>query len=80
VALDGTLYLLSNSTFDARAALVWRPQTFQYYAFVAGALLSVLGLWARVFHVCFPATAAAHIGWQMSPFQFRLVWLIWRSG
>jgi hypothetical protein len=39
VALDGTLYLLSNSTFDARAALVWRPQTFQYYAFVAGALL-----------------------------------------
>ena len=40
VALDGALNLLSAAGgFDARANLVWWPQTLQYYSFVLGALL-----------------------------------------
>lgn len=34
--------------------------------------IGVTGLWAGVFHVFFPATAAALIGWQVSPFQFEV--------
>ena len=34
--------------------------------------IGVTGLWAGAFHVFFPATAAAHIGWQVSPFQFEV--------
>lgn len=34
--------------------------------------IGVTGLWAGVFHIFFPATAAAHIGWQVSPFQFEV--------
>jgi 4-amino-4-deoxy-L-arabinose transferase-like glycosyltransferase len=34
--------------------------------------VGVTGLWAGVSHVFFPATAAAHIGWQASPFQFEV--------
>jgi hypothetical protein len=29
-------------------------------------------LWAGTPHVFFPATAAAHIGWEVSPFQFEV--------
>lgn len=29
-------------------------------------------IWAGFFHVFFPATAAAEIGWQVSPFQFEV--------
>jgi disulfide bond formation protein DsbB len=42
---------------------------------LAGILLlpiGVTGLWAGVTHVFFPAVAAAHIGWQTSPFQFEV--------
>jgi hypothetical protein len=34
--------------------------------------IGVTGLWAGTSHVFFPATAAAHIGWQVSPFQFEV--------
>ena len=34
--------------------------------------IGVTGLWAGTAHVFFPATAAAHIGWQVSPFQFEV--------
>jgi len=30
------------------------------------------GLWAGIYHVFFPAIAAAYIGWQVSPFQFEV--------
>jgi disulfide bond formation protein DsbB len=30
------------------------------------------GLWAGIYHVFFPTIAAAHIGWQLSPFQFEV--------
>ena len=34
--------------------------------------IGVTGIWAGVTHVFFPATAAAHIGWAVSPFQFEV--------
>ena len=34
--------------------------------------IGVTGLWAGISHVFFPAMAAAHIGWQASPFQFEV--------
>jgi disulfide bond formation protein DsbB len=34
--------------------------------------IGVTGLWAGISHVFFPAIAAAHIGWQTSPFQFEV--------
>src|SRR5271155_1747628 len=34
--------------------------------------IGVTGLWAGAFHVFFPATAAALIGWEVSPFQFEV--------
>jgi len=33
--------------------------------------VGVTGLWAGIAHVFFPAMAAAHIGWEVSPFQFE---------
>src|ERR1700753_4328691 len=34
--------------------------------------IGVTGLWAGISHILFPAPAAAHIGWQVSPFQFEV--------
>jgi hypothetical protein len=34
--------------------------------------IGVTGLWAGLFHVLFPATAAKLIGWEMSPFQLEV--------
>jgi hypothetical protein len=34
--------------------------------------IGITGLWAGVSHIFFPTTAAAHIGWQVSPFQFEV--------
>jgi hypothetical protein len=34
--------------------------------------IGVTGLWAGISHIFFPAVAAAHIGWQVSPFQFEV--------
>ena len=34
--------------------------------------VGVSGLWAAVFHLFFPAIAAADIGWEVSPFQFEV--------
>jgi disulfide bond formation protein DsbB len=34
--------------------------------------IGVTGLWAGISHIFFPGTAAAHIGWQLSPFQFEV--------
>jgi hypothetical protein len=45
-----------------------RKQTF--LAWILLLPIGVTGLW--VSHVFFPATAAAHIGWQISPFQFEV--------
>jgi hypothetical protein len=34
--------------------------------------IGITGLWAGAFHVFLPATAAALIGWEVSPFQFEV--------
>ncbi len=34
--------------------------------------IGVTGLWAGAFHIFFPTTAAALIGWEVSPFQFEV--------
>jgi hypothetical protein len=34
--------------------------------------IGVTGIWAAIFHLFFPAVAAADIGWQTSPFQFEV--------
>jgi hypothetical protein len=34
--------------------------------------VGVTGLWAGAFHVFLPGTAAALIGWEVSPFQFEV--------
>ena len=34
--------------------------------------IGVTGLWAGAFHIFFPGTAAALIGWEVSPFQFEV--------
>jgi hypothetical protein len=34
--------------------------------------IGVTGLWAGIYHVFFPAVAAAYIGWEVSPFQFEV--------
>ena len=44
----------------------------RYLAWILLLPIGVTGLWAGVAHVFFPATAAAHIGWQVSPFQFEV--------
>jgi hypothetical protein len=42
--------------------------------------IGITGLWAGISHVFFPAVAAAHIGWQISPSNSRSVWRTSRSG
>ena len=44
----------------------------RYLAWILLLPIGVTGLWAGVAHVFFPATAATHIGWQVSPFQFEV--------
>ncbi|MGD9617819.1 MAG: DUF6790 family protein [Alphaproteobacteria bacterium] len=34
--------------------------------------IGVTGLWAGIAHVFFPHVAAAHIGWETSPFQYEV--------
>jgi len=44
----------------------------RFLAWVLLLPVGVTGLWAGITHVFFPATAAIHIGWQVSPFQFEV--------
>ncbi len=34
--------------------------------------IGVSGLWAGIMHTAFPQTAAAYIGWEVSPFQYEV--------
>jgi hypothetical protein len=44
----------------------------RYLSWILLLPIGVTGLWAGIAHVFFPETAAAHIGWQVSPFQFEV--------
>jgi hypothetical protein len=52
-----------------------RPHGGPASRFLAWILLlpiGVTGLWAGVAHIAFPQVAAAHIGWETSPFQYEV--------
>ncbi len=52
-----------------------RPRESAPGRFLAWILLlpiGVTGLWAGIAHVAFPHVAAAHIGWEVSPFQYEV--------
>jgi hypothetical protein len=49
-----------------------KPAAERFLAWLLLHPIGVTGLWAGTTHVFFPATAAAHIGWQTSPFQFEV--------
>ena len=44
----------------------------QFLSWVLLLPIGVTGLWAGAFHVFLPATSAALIGWEVSPFQFEV--------
>ena len=48
------------------------PTAERFLSWILLLPIGVTGLWAGAFHVFFPATAAALIGWQVSPFQFEV--------
>ncbi|TCL69638.1 DUF6790 family protein [Rhizobium sp. BK251] len=43
-----------------------------YLAWLLLLSIGVQSVWAGVYHVFFPQTAAEFIGWQVSPFQFEI--------
>ena len=56
-------------------ATTGRPQgdvTNRLLAWILLLPIGVTGLWAGIAHVAFPQVAAAHIGWEVSPFQFEV--------
>src|SRR5271155_348984 len=48
------------------------PTAARFLSWILLLPIGVTGLWAGAFHVFFPATAAALIGWEVSPFQFEV--------
>src|SRR6185437_7034419 len=48
------------------------PAAQRFLSWILLLPIGVTGLWAGISHVFFPAVAAAHIGWQVSPFQFEV--------
>jgi hypothetical protein len=49
-----------------------KPAAERFLAWILLLPIGVKGLWAATSHLVFPAIAAAHIGWQVSPFQFEV--------
>ena len=46
--------------------------TSRFLAWILLLPIGVTGLWAGIAHVAFPQVAAAHIGWEVSPYQFEV--------
>jgi hypothetical protein len=44
----------------------------RYLAWVLLLPMGINGLWAGIAHMFFPHVAAAHIGWEVSPFQYEV--------
>ena len=44
----------------------------RYLSWILLLPIGITALWAAVFHLLFPSTAAELIGWQTSPFQFEV--------
>ena len=58
----------------AIAAVRRQPQAVaeRYLAWLLLLSVGVENVWAGVFHIFFPQTAASFIGWSVSPFQFEV--------
>jgi uncharacterized membrane protein HdeD (DUF308 family) len=71
-------FLTNLPSFLFVAALViptvWRdgPPATRYLRWLLLLSVGVVSIWAGLFHVFFPAVAAARIGWEVSPFQFEI--------
>ncbi|WP_375313473.1 DUF6790 family protein [Bradyrhizobium sp. A5] len=48
------------------------PAVERFLSWILLLPIGVTGLWAGAFHIFLPKTAAALIGWQVSPFQFEV--------
>lgn len=48
------------------------PAAERFLAWVLLLPIGFVGLWAGIAHVAFPHVAAAHIGWEVSPFQYEV--------
>src|SRR5262245_12547280 len=48
------------------------PAGMRYLSWLLLLSVGVEMIWAGIFHILFPAAAAAQIGWQVSPFQFEV--------
>jgi DMSO reductase anchor subunit len=48
------------------------PWAARFLSWILLLPIGVTGLWAALFHLAFPARAAALIGWETSPFQFEV--------
>jgi hypothetical protein len=68
--LPAVLFVIALLVATARQYPTLKAE--RYLAWLLFLPIGVTGLWAGVFHVFFPTTAAAHIGWQVSPFQFEV--------
>jgi hypothetical protein len=58
----------------AVAYLTRRPENAaeRYLAWLLLLAVGVDGIWAGIFHICFPAIASGQIGWETSPFEFEI--------
>jgi hypothetical protein len=64
--------LLIAALLAAAARRRHGPAAERFLSWILLLPIGVTGLWAGVFHVFFPATAAKLIGWDVSPFQFEV--------
>jgi hypothetical protein len=65
-------FLLAGALLSAALFREGKPAAERFLAWILLLPIGVTGLWAGISHIFFPAVAAAHIGWQVSPFQFEV--------
>ena len=65
-------FLLAAALIAAAAIRAPAPAAERYLAWLLILPIGGSGLWAALFHLVFPHTAASMIGWETSPFQFEV--------
>jgi hypothetical protein len=72
VLRNAPVFLFIAALAMASATARSGPAADRFLAWILLLPVGVSGLWAAVFHLFFPAIAAADIGWEISPFQFEV--------
>jgi len=72
VLRNAPVFLFIAALAMAAATARSGPAVDRFLAWILLLPVGVSGLWAAVFHLFFPAIAAADIGWEVSPFQFEV--------